>query len=149
MVTYPGSGCAGEVRRVNVETLSPVEHEAPSGPQWTFFGASSLPTDPVARQHERRGRRWLVVSFLFCPCHVPILLVAVGAAFGGTALGALIAGHALWVGIVLTSMYAVLLWRGFRQIRRAKRLERGGGTLRCAPEGCFVVAPHGVHPPTS
>jgi len=132
-----------------VEALSPVEQGPPSGPRWAFIGESSLPTDPIARQHERRGRRWLVVSFLFCPCHVPILLFVVGAAFGGTALGALITGNALWVGVVLTSTYAVLLWRGFRQIRKAKRLERGGGSVRCAPDGCSVVAPDVVPPRTS
>lgn len=128
-----------------MEMHSPVEQGPPSGQRWAFFGESSLPRDPIAREHERRRRRWLVVSFLFCPCHVPILLVAAGAAFGGTALGALVAGHALSVGIVLTCAYAVLLWRGFRQIRQAKRLEAGGGSLRCGPDGCSVVAPDGAH----
>ena len=30
--------------------------------------------EPVDR--ERRGRRWLVVSFLFCPCHLPLIMGA-------------------------------------------------------------------------
>ena len=109
--------------------------------RWVFFGKSSLPSDPQAREHEKRGRRWLVVSYFFCPCHVPITLTLAGVAFGGTALGAAITGNALRVGIVLTAAYGVVLWRGFRQIRRAKRIEAAGGTLNCAPDGCTATPP--------
>jgi ABC-type nickel/cobalt efflux system permease component RcnA len=94
----------------------------------------------LARQHEKRGRKWLVVSYVFCPCHLPIVLMLLGAAFGGTALGATVSGNALGVGIALTAVYGVVLWRGFRQIRWAKRIEAAGGTLSCSPEGCTVTA---------
>lgn len=110
--------------------------------RWAFLGKSSLPSDPQAREHEQRGRRWLVLSYFLCPCHVPITLLLVGAAFGSTAFGAAVTGNALRVGIVLTAAYGVVLWRGFRQIRRAKRIEAAGGTLRCTPDGCTVtIAP--------
>lgn len=107
--------------------------------QWTFFGEGSLPADPSAREHEKRGRKWLVISYVFCPCHIPITLALIGAAFGGTTLGAALTGNALRVGIVLTSIYALVLWRGFRQIRRAKQLEAAGGSLSCTPTGCSPV----------
>lgn len=107
--------------------------------RWVFFGEGALPTDPVARIHEKRGRKWLVVSYLFCPCHIPLALALVGAAFGGTAFGAAVAGNALGVGVVLTTTYAVVLWRGFRQISIAKRIEAGGGTVSCNAAGCSVT----------
>lgn len=109
--------------------------------RWVFFGESALPSDPVARQHERRGRKWLVVSYFLCPCHLPITLALLGVVFGGTAFGAALTGNAVRVGIVMTAAYGVVLWRGFRQIRRAKRLEGAGATLRCTPEGCTATVP--------
>jgi len=105
-------------------------------PRWVFFGRSSLPSDPEARQREKRGRRWLVVSYFLCPCHVPITLAILGAVFGGTAAGAAITGNAFRVGAVLTTAYAVVLWRGFRHIRRAKRIEAARGKLACTAGGC-------------
>lgn len=107
--------------------------------RWTFFGEGSLSADPTARAHEKRGRKWLAVSYLFCPCHIPITLALIGAAFGGTALGAALTGNALRVGVVLTSIYALVLWRGFRQIRRAKRIEAAGGAIACTSAGCSVA----------
>lgn len=121
-------------------TASPPASERPEAP-WAFLGGASLPTDPGARAHEKRGRRLLLVSFLFCPCHVPVLLALVGALLGGTVVGAAVTGSALRVGVVLTATYAVLLWRGFRQIRRAKQIEAVGGTWRCTTDGCAVGRP--------
>lgn len=112
--------------------------------RWTFFGPDALPSDPVARAHEQRGRKWLVVSYFFCPCHLPLTLALLGAAFGGTAFGAALTGNAFRVGAALTTVYAVVLWRGFRQIRRAKRIEASGGTVMCAPRGCVVAEPAGA-----
>lgn len=108
--------------------------------RWAFVGRSSLPADPEARRHEQQGRRWLVLSYFLCPCHLPVALALAGAAFGGTAVGAAVTASSLRAGVVLTAAYALVLWRGFRRIRLAKRIEAGGGTLRCRPEGCTVVA---------
>ena len=107
--------------------------------RWRFLGRSSLPLDPVAREHERRGRRWLVVSYLFCPCHIPLALALIGALFGGTALGAAVAANSIGVGALLVCAYAVVLWRGFRQIRLANRIEAAGGTISCTSSGCTVT----------
>ncbi len=109
--------------------------------RWTFLGPGALPRDPTARQHEQRGRRWLVVSYFLCPCHIPITLALLGAVFGGSTLGAAVTGNALPVGIALTVLYALVLWRGFRQIRIAKHLEANGYPVTCSPDGCeFATA---------
>lgn len=79
-----------------------------------------------------------MVSFLLCPCHVPMALALAGAILGGSTLGAAVTGNALPVGIVMSALYALMLWRGFRLIRRAKRIEAAGGRLRCTEDGCQV-----------
>ena len=112
---------------------------APREGRWTFFGESSLPLNPLAREHEKRGRRWLVVSYLLCPCHLPIVVVLLGAISGGTAFGAAL-NNTLGVGIALTAAYGVVVWRGFRELRRAKRIEGAGGALQCNSQGCSVGA---------
>ena len=111
----------------------------PGGGRWTFLSRSSLPTDPTARRLEKRGRWWLALSYVLCPCHLPVTLGLAGVVFGGTALGSAIAGHAVWVGVLLTALYGVVLWRGFRQIRMAKRALAAGETLSCSPTGCEIV----------
>lgn len=80
-----------------------------------------------------------MVSYLFCPCHIPLTLGLLGALFGGSAFGAALVGDAVRVGVVLTAVYAVVLWRGFREIRRAKRIEAAGGVLACTPQGCEIA----------
>lgn len=111
----------------------------PAEGRWSFFGASSLPTDPIARSHEKRGRRWLLLSYLFCPCHIPLTLGVLGALLGGTTVGAALTGDAVRVGVVLTTMYAAVLWRGFGEIKRAKQIEASGGVLACTPRGCEIT----------
>ncbi len=73
--------------------------------------------DPVAL--ERRGRRWLVWSFIFCPCHLPVSMGVLAAIFGGSAFGALIDRNTLGVGLVLGAIYAVGVGIGFRHLRAA------------------------------
>lgn len=107
--------------------------------QWAFIGKSSLPSDPLAREHEQRGRKWLIVSYFLCPCHLPITLALLGAAFGGTAFGAALVGNAIGVGVVMTGGYAMVLWRGFREIKRAKHIEASGGSVSCTRDGCAIT----------
>ncbi len=109
--------------------------------RWVFLSRSSLPTDPTARRFEKRGRWWLALSYVLCPCHLPITLTLAGFAFGGTALGTAIAGHATWVGIALTFAYGLVLWRGFRQLRRSKQALAAGESVQCSTSGCVVVPP--------
>jgi len=107
--------------------------------RWAFIGADALPADPEARAHERRGRRWLFLSYVLCPCHVPVMLVILSAVLGGGALATAVTGDAFRVGVLFTAAYAVALWRGFRQIRWAKRIEAGRRSLECTPDGCVVT----------
>ncbi len=79
------------------------------------------------------------MSYIFCPCHLPITLALAGVAFGGTALGTMISGNAWWIGVAITSIYGVVLWRGFRQIRKAKCLLADGERLSCSTTGCEFV----------
>jgi hypothetical protein len=75
---------------------------------------------------ERRGRWWLAVSFLFCPCHLPLTLGLLVSVTGGTALGGLLRDHG-WVaaGVIVTTWLAGTA-RGLLWIRRAER-----GELTC------------------
>lgn len=89
----------------------------------TTITASDAPDDrsesPVDR--ERRGRRWLIWSFLLCPCHLPVTLGVLGAILGTSAFGGLVARNHLAIGILLTSIYAVGLFIGLRHIRAADK----------------------------
>jgi hypothetical protein len=79
---------------------------------------------------ERRGRRWLVWSFLACPCHLPLTLAVLGGVLGGTALGAALREHTLLAGLVIGSAWLAGTARGLLLVRRAER-----GQLACAPRG--------------
>jgi hypothetical protein len=70
---------------------------------------------------ERRGRWWLIVSFLACPCHLPLTLGFLAAVLGGTALGAVVRDHALIAGLIVTSVWLAGTGRGLWLIRQAER----------------------------
>lgn len=72
---------------------------------------------------ERRGRRWLVLSFLACPCHLPLTLGALAAVLGGTALGAVLRDNVWLAGGIIAAVWAAGTARGLWLIRQA---ERGG-----------------------
>jgi mercuric ion transport protein len=75
----------------------------------------------AARRAERRGRLWLAMSWLCCPCHLPLSLGLLAFLLGGTALGAAIRDHAIPAGIVLTAVWVLGTARGFMHLRTAKR----------------------------
>ena len=88
--------------------------------------------DPAAL--ERRGRRWLIWSFVFCPCHLPISMAVLAAIFGGSALGALIDRNTLGVGILFGVTYTVGVAIGFRHLRAAAAgKDCSGGTCDVPP----------------
>lgn len=70
---------------------------------------------------ERRGRRWLLWSFLFCPCHLPLSLGMLAAVLTGTSLGAMLRDHAWVAGTLLTVTWIAGTGYGFRLIRLAQR----------------------------
>ena len=68
---------------------------------------------------ERRGRRWLIWSFVFCPCHLPVTMAVLAAIFGGSAFGALVSRNTLAVGIIFGLIYAAGVGVGFYHLRQA------------------------------
>ena len=81
---------------------------------------SGRPTRQPDGRLERRGRRWLFGSFVFCPCHLPLTLALLGAVFGGTTMGVLVRDHAWVAGSILTVSWIVGSWYGFGLLRRAR-----------------------------
>ena len=73
---------------------------------------------------ERRGRAWLLWSFLLCPCHLPLTLGVLATVFAGTSLGVVVRDHAWIAGSLITAMWVLGTGYGLRLIRRA---ERAGG----------------------
>ncbi|HLG75581.1 MAG TPA: hypothetical protein VKX46_04165, partial [Ktedonobacteraceae bacterium] len=53
------------------------------------------------RSKRRRGITWVLGSFLFCPCHLPITLGILAAVFGGTALGAFFIRYSIIAGVII------------------------------------------------
>lgn len=86
------------------------------------------------KSREKRGRKWLVVSFLFCPCHLPVIMAVLGVIFGGSAFGALVGRNTLAVGLVFGAIYAALLVIGFRHLRAATK------GIDCTEGECAVPA---------
>ncbi len=74
-----------------------------------------------AKSLETQGRKWLAISFIFCPCHLPLIMAVLGVVFGGSALGALIGRNTLAVGLVFGVVYVALLGVGFRHLRAATK----------------------------
>lgn len=72
---------------------------------------------------ERRGRRWIFGSFVFCPCHLPLTLAVLATVLGGTALGAFLRDYGWMAAAVVTAAWIAGTWRGFHLVRMAKRGE--------------------------
>jgi Fe2+ transport system protein B len=76
-------------------------------------------TPEQVRRTERRGAAWIVASFIFCPCHLPLTLGVGAAVLSGTVVGAWWSGHPYIVGAVLTALWIAGTWRGFHYLRSA------------------------------
>ena len=81
----------------------------------------TLVVDPAGPALERRGRSWLLGSFLFCPCHLPLSLGVLTAVFAGTSLGAVLRDHAWVAGTLITLTWVLGTGYGFRLLRQAQR----------------------------
>jgi hypothetical protein len=89
---------------------------------------SSAPTiDPTAgeggRALERRGRTWLIWSFLLCPCHLPLTLGVLATVLAGTSLGAVLRDHVWVAGTVITAAWILGTGYGLRLVRQAERAD--------------------------
>ena len=79
-----------------------------------------MPTD-TGDALERRGRAWLLGSFLLCPCHLPLSLAALTTVLAGTSAGVLLREHVWLAGSLITAAWVAGTGYGFRLIRRAER----------------------------
>jgi hypothetical protein len=73
----------------------------------------------------RRGLVWAVLAFAVCPCHLPLTLAVVGAVAGGTAVGDLLTGHPLAVGLALGAVTVGAYWQAWRLNRAADSCSTG------------------------
>jgi len=89
---------------------------------------------PTARTRERQGRKWLAISFIFCPCHLPVTMAVLGVVFGGSAFGTLVGRNTFAVGLVFGAVYAALLFVGFRHLRAATK------GIDCSAGECSIPA---------
>ncbi len=93
-----------------------------------------------ARAAENRGRVWLVLGFVLCPCHLPLTMGVLGTVVGGGVLGAAVR-DAWMLGTLMAVLYGLTVWRGFVHLRRAKAALAPGETLACGPTGACEVVP--------
>ena len=79
---------------------------------------TSCPLTP--EQADRRGIAWIVGSFVFCPCHLPVTLWVVAALLSSTAAGALVLGHPYVSGTLLAIVWLAGTLHGLNLMRRAR-----------------------------
>lgn len=70
---------------------------------------------------ERKGRAWLLWSFLLCPCHLPLSLGALGLVLGGTSVGTLLRDHAWIAGTIITLTWLAGTAYGFSLIKKSQK----------------------------
>jgi Fe2+ transport system protein B len=74
---------------------------------------------PKTISRERRGAVWVIASFAFCPCHLPLTLAFGAAVFSGTAIGAWWTGHPYIAGALVTALWIAGTWRGIHHLHAA------------------------------
>ena len=102
--------------------------------------AGACPVPSTAARLETRGVVWLIAAFLFCPCHLPLTLGLMGLLLAGTTVGALLQGHPLLAGVLVTAVWAAGTWRGFRLINAARRFADSRSCCRLRPSARPVPA---------
>jgi hypothetical protein len=92
------------------------------GQHLTRTHATSVATaGELAPALERRGRAWLLWSFLLCPCHLPLSLAVLTTVLAGTSFGVVLRDHAWVAATVITTAWVLGTGYGFRLIRQADR----------------------------
>ena len=74
-----------------------------------------------AIQLERRGRWWLIGSFLLCPCHLPLSLAVLATLLAGTSFGVMLRDHTWLAAGVISAVWAAGTGYGLLLVRRAER----------------------------
>ncbi len=115
-------------------TITEPSTEATSGWRMAESGSGE------ARRLENRGRAWIVLGFILCPCHLPVSMALLGGVVGGGVLGAAV--RDAWIlGVVMGTLYLFAVWRAFHHLRRAKAALAPGERLECSPSGECAVEP--------
>jgi hypothetical protein len=70
---------------------------------------------------ENRGIVWVAVSFILCPCHLPVTLWIGASLLAGTAAGAALRSHPVVAAVVITLLWLGGTWRGLYLLRIARR----------------------------
>ena len=66
---------------------------------------------------ENHGLAWVIGSFLWCPCHLPLTLGLAATLLTGTTLGAVLRHHPVAAGVVVTVAWIAGTARGFWLLR--------------------------------
>lgn len=80
-------------------------------------GAAPASTARLRRGSGQRGLLWIAGGFLFCPCHLPLTLAALGAVLSGTVAGTALRAHPIATGVLITGVWLLATWRGLRLLR--------------------------------
>jgi mercuric ion transport protein len=112
----------------NINLLDTPEELGPLGLGSPETGDTSDAAN-LSKAREKKGRRWLIWSFIFCPCHLPLTMGLLALVFGGTAFGALLSRNTLGVGLAVGTIYAIGVGIGLRHIRaETKDIDCSGDT---------------------
>ncbi|MFB9992658.1 hypothetical protein ACFFLM_11835 [Deinococcus oregonensis] len=76
---------------------------------------------PTSEALTRHGRRWVILSFIICPCHLPITLGILTTVLAGTAAGLWLHQHLLLSSLIVAVTWAFGTTRGLLLIRQADR----------------------------
>lgn len=85
--------------------------------------ATVSPVAPNPIHLERRGRRWLLWTFLLCPCHLPLTLGVLSTILAGTTLGVAVRSHPWVFGAIISAMWLLGTGYGLRLIRQAEKAD--------------------------
>jgi len=107
--------------------LAPMERLADDRETSAAVTPAGDPADAGARL-ERTGRRWLMWSFILCPCHLPWTLAILAAVFGGSTIGVFVNQYRTAVGVAIAVIYLIGVAIGFNYLRQAKA--KGACTVR-------------------
>jgi hypothetical protein len=123
----PGGDCSGcgdgsAIPRKRERPVTNVGEEG-TGNWESESGANGLPGGPPSAvpSTSNRGLTWVIGSFLFCPCHLPLTLGLAATLLAGTAAGALLRQHPVTAGIAITLVWSLGTARGLWLLRTRAR----------------------------
>jgi MerE protein len=82
---------------------------------------AACPVSLTPEQAQNRALAWVIGSFLFCPCHLPLTLWLAATVLSGTAAGALLGGHPYVAGSLITAAWLAGTLRGLLYLRSVQK----------------------------